>query len=57
MKCAPRLEIIMGEVVRLPKHDPQREKARLIQEARALYEFPTENGPANVLPCSATLIR
>jgi hypothetical protein len=42
----------MGEVVRLPKPDPERDKARLIEEARALYEsvFPTENGRAVTLP-------
>jgi hypothetical protein len=37
----------MGEVVRfIPKSELER--ARLIQEARALYEsiFPTEKGPA-----------
>jgi len=40
----------MGEVIRFPKPDPDRDTARLIQEARALYEsiFPTENGPASV---------
>jgi hypothetical protein len=39
----------MGDVVRFPKPDPEREQARLIDEARALYEsvFPTENGPGN----------
>ena len=38
----------MGEVVQfIPKHDLER--ARLIQEARAIYEgiFPTKNGPAS----------
>jgi hypothetical protein len=37
----------MGDVVRLSKPDPERDEARLIQEARALYEsvFPTDNGP------------
>jgi hypothetical protein len=40
----------MGEVISFPKPDPDRDTARLIQEARALYEsvFPTENGPASV---------
>jgi hypothetical protein len=40
----------MGEVIRFPKPNPDRDKARLIQEARALYEsvFPSENGPASV---------
>jgi hypothetical protein len=40
----------MGEVIRFPKPNPDRDTARLIQEARALYEsvFPTENGPASV---------
>ena len=40
----------MGEVIRFPKPDPDRDEARLIQEARALYEsvFPTENGLASV---------
>ena len=40
----------MGDVVRFPKPDPERDQARLIQEARALYEsvFPTDNGPGPV---------
>lgn len=40
----------MGEVIRFPTPDPDRDQARLIQEARALYEgvFPTENSPASV---------
>ena len=40
----------MGEVVKFPKPDRDRDSARLIQEARALYEsvFPTEKGPASV---------
>jgi hypothetical protein len=40
----------MGEVVKFPKPDRDRDSARLIQEARALYEsvFPTEKGPAGV---------
>lgn len=39
----------MGDVVSFPKPDPEREEARLINEARELYEsvFPTENGPRN----------
>jgi len=42
----------MGEIIPFPKPDPQRDAARLIQEARALYEsvFPTEKGPAGVPP-------
>jgi len=42
----------MGEIIQFPKPDPQRDAARLIQEARALYEsvFPTEKGPAGVQP-------
>jgi hypothetical protein len=40
----------MGEVVEFPKPGPNPDEARLIQEARALYEsvFPTEKGPAVV---------
>jgi hypothetical protein len=40
----------MGEVVKFPKPDRERDSARLIQEARALYEsvFPTEKGPVGV---------
>jgi hypothetical protein len=40
----------MGEIVKFPKPDRDRDEARLIQEARALYEsvFPTERGPASV---------
>jgi hypothetical protein len=40
----------MGEVVEFPKHGPNRDEVRLIQEARALYEsvFPTEKGTAVV---------
>ena len=50
---SPRVSFLgdqMGEVIRFPKPDPDRDTARLIQEARALYEsvFPTENGPASV---------
>ena len=42
----------MGELVQFPKPDPVGDKARLIREARALYEsvFPTEKGPASVQP-------
>lgn len=42
----------MGEVVQFPKPDPAGDKARLIREARALYEsvFPTEKGPTGVQP-------
>ena len=39
----------MGEIVQfIPKHDLDR--ARLIQEARAIYEgiFPTERGPTRL---------
>jgi hypothetical protein len=40
----------MGEVVEFPKPGPNQDKARLIQEARALYEsvFPTAKDPAVV---------
>lgn len=40
----------MGEVIPFPRPDPARDQARLIQEARALYEsvFPTEKGTASV---------
>jgi hypothetical protein len=40
----------MGEVIKFPKPDPDRDEARLIREARAIYEsvFPTEKGPAGV---------
>lgn len=42
----------MGELVQFPKPDPAGERARLIREARALYEsvFPTEKGPGIVPP-------
>ncbi len=42
----------MGEVVQFPKPDPDREKARLIREARSHYEsiFPPEKIPAGVRP-------
>ena len=38
----------MGEVVQFPKPGPDRERARLIREARAHYEsiFPPEKLPA-----------
>jgi hypothetical protein len=38
----------MGEVVEFPKPGRNRDRARLIQEARALYEsvFPTAKDPA-----------
>jgi hypothetical protein len=50
---SPRVSFLgdqMGEVIRFPKPNPDRDTARLIQEARELYEsvFPTENGPASV---------
>ena len=37
----------MGEIIKFPKPDPDRNEARLIQEARAIYEsvFPTEKSP------------
>jgi hypothetical protein len=40
----------MGEVIEFPKPDPERDQARLIREARALYEsiFPTETASASV---------
>jgi hypothetical protein len=40
----------MGEVIQFPRPDPERDRARLIREARALYEsvFPTQKGPASV---------
>jgi hypothetical protein len=42
----------MGEVVQFPKPDPAGERARLIQESRALYEsvFPTDKSPGIVQP-------
>jgi hypothetical protein len=42
----------MGEVIQFPKPDPDREKARLIREARSLYEsiFPTQKMPAGIQP-------
>ena len=38
----------MGEVIKFPKPDRDRDEARLVQEARAIYEsvFPTEKAPA-----------
>ncbi len=40
----------MGEIIKFPKPDPNRDEARLIREARAIYEsvFPTEKSPAGV---------
>ena len=42
----------MGQVVKFPKLDPERDQARLIREARAIYEsiFPTVVGPIAVQP-------
>ena len=42
----------MADVIQFPKPDPLRDKARLIREARALYEsvFPTEKSPAGIEP-------
>lgn len=42
----------MGEVVQFRKPDPVVDKARLIQQSRALYEsvFPTEKRPGMVPP-------
>jgi len=42
----------MGQVVQFPRLDPERDQARLIREARAIYEsiFPTEMGPVRVQP-------
>ena len=42
----------MADVIQFPKPDPLRDKARLIREARALYEsvFPTEKAPGIVPP-------
>jgi hypothetical protein len=38
----------MGEVIRFPKRNSERDESRLIEEARALYEsvFPTEKSSA-----------
>jgi hypothetical protein len=48
----------MGDVVRLSKPDPERDEARLIQEARALYEsvFPTDNAPGTLRKKTSDLI-
>jgi hypothetical protein len=51
--CSPGIPFFgdkMGDIVKFPKPDPDREVARLIQQARALYEsvFPTEKCPAGV---------
>jgi hypothetical protein len=42
----------MGQVVQFPRLDPERDQARLIREARAIYEsiFPTKAGPVTVQP-------
>jgi hypothetical protein len=42
----------MGDVIKFPKPDRDRDEARLVQEARAIYEsvFPTEKGPAGAQP-------
>jgi hypothetical protein len=42
----------MGEVIQFRKPDPVADKARLIQQSRALYEsvFPTEKSPGIVPP-------
>jgi len=42
----------MGEVIQFPKPDPNRERDRLIREARSLYEsiFPTQKLPAGMQP-------
>lgn len=42
----------MGEVIQFRKPDPAVDKARLIQQSRALYEsvFPTEKSPGIVQP-------
>lgn len=42
----------MGELVQFPKPDPASDRARLIREARAVYEsvFPTEKAPGIVPP-------
>jgi hypothetical protein len=42
----------MGEVIQFPKPDPDRERDRLIREARSLYEsiFPTQKLPAGMQP-------
>ena len=40
----------MGEVIKFPRPYRDRDEARLIQEARAIYEsvFPTEKAAASV---------
>jgi hypothetical protein len=44
----------MGDVIKFPKPDRDRDRdaARLVEQARAIYEsvFPTEKGPAGVQP-------
>ena len=42
----------MGQVVQFPKLNSERDQARLIREARVIYEsiFPTEVGPVTVQP-------
>jgi hypothetical protein len=42
----------MGVIIQFPKPDPDREKARLIREARSLYEsiFPTQKVPGGIQP-------
>lgn len=42
----------MGQVLQFPKPDPERDQARLIREARAIYEsiFPTDHGAATLQP-------
>jgi len=42
----------MGDVLQFPKPAPDREKARLIREARSRYEsiFPSEPVPVRVMP-------
>jgi hypothetical protein len=42
----------MGEIVQFPKPDPERDHARLIREARALYEsiFPAEQDAVGMQP-------
>jgi hypothetical protein len=53
ISISPRVSFLgdqMGEVISFPKPNPDRDTARLIQEARALYEsvFPTENARSSV---------
>jgi hypothetical protein len=42
----------MGVIIQFPKPDHDREKARLIREARSLYEsiFPTQKVPGGIQP-------